>query len=256
MAAVMTAPPLRLARLAFGLLALLAGACQAQTAVALRPFSSAGEGMPPPPWRVVEFPTGKKPITQFDVFALQDARVLRVRTDKSYGTLVHDLPALAVTGSATLRWRWRLDEPLLKTDLSKKSGDDSAVKVCALFDEPLEQLGFVERNLWRFMRNAAHDPKLPAATLCYVWDHLLPTGTLLPSAFTKRLRMIVVNSGEQQLKQWVTQERDLAADFRAAFGGESPTIPPLVGIAVEADADNTADTSLAYVGDLALTLKP
>jgi hypothetical protein len=229
-------------------------ASAAATAPNLHPFSAQPEGTPQAPWRIVEFPGGKKPVTQFSITTLDGEKVLKVHTDKSYGTLVHDLAPLTLSGPALLRFRWRLDVPLLRTDLTKKSGDDSPVKVCALFDQPLESLSFYERNLWRVMRSAAHDPKLPADTLCYVWDHLLPTGTLLPSAFTKRLRMIVLNTGEKPLKQWVTHERDLAADFRAAFGAESPTIPPLVGLGVEADADNTADTSTAYVGDLVLSL--
>lgn len=240
--------------IALAVMAWLAGPAQAQQAPNLHPYSAMPEGAPQPPWRVVEFPTGKKPVTQFSIVNLDGQHVLRVHTDKSYGTLVHDLAPITLTGPTMLRFRWRLDEPLLQADLTKKSGDDSPVKVCALFDLPLEALGFYERNVWRLMRNAAHDPKLPADTLCYVWDHLLPTGTILPSAFTKRLRMIVLNSGEKQLKQWVTHERDLAADFRAAFGAETPTIPPLVGLAVEADADNTAGTSTAYVGDLVLSL--
>ena len=238
------------------LMALLPLPSQAQgtPGTSIRLFSTAPEGAPPAPWRVVEFPTGKKPVTQFSIVALDGDHVLRVHADKSYGTLVHDLAPFTPHGPTLLRWRWRLDDPLLQTDLTKKSGDDSPLKVCALFDLPLENLGFYERNLWRLMRSAAHDPKLPADTLCYVWDHLLPTGTILPSAFTKRMRMMVLNSGEKQLRQWVTHERDLAADFRAAFGSETPTIPPLVGIGVEADADNTSATSTAYVGDMLLVL--
>jgi hypothetical protein len=227
---------------------------QAATPLNLHPFSTQAEGAPQAPWRAVEFPGGKKPLTQFSIVKLDGEHVLKVHTDKSYGTLVHDLAPITLTGPTMLRFKWRLDEPLLQTDLTKKSGDDSPIKVCALFDQPLETLSLYERTMWRVMRSAAHDPKLPADTLCYVWDHLLPTGTILPSAFTKRLRMIVLNTGEKQLKQWVTHERDLAADFRAVFGSEAPTIPPLVGLGLEADADNTAATSTAYVGDLMLTL--
>ena len=95
--------------------------------------------------------------------------------------------------------------------------------------------------------------KVPAATLCYVWDNTLPVGTLLENAFTSRIRMIVVDSGSKALGQWVSHRRDLAADFQRAFGHEFPTLPPLEAVAVGADADNTGGHSVGFVGDVTLS---
>ena len=77
-------------------------------------------------------------------------------------------------------------------------------------------------------------------------------GTRLANVYSQRLRFLVVDSGEQKIGQWVTHEQDLAADFLQAFGHETDTMPPLIGIAVGADSDNTGGKSLAYVGDLLL----
>ena len=214
-------------------------------------FSSASGANPPAPWRVVSLPKGNKPLTRYDITALDGRQVLRVQTDRSYANLVHDLPPSALAPGVQLRWRWRLDKPLLDADLRRRDGDDSPLKVCALFDLPIEQLGFVERNLLRTAR-AITSEKLPAATLCYVWDSALPAGTLLRNAFTERLRMVVLDSGEQRLGQWVSHSQNLTADFLRAFGQESPTVPPLIGVLVGADSDNTAGQSLGYVGDITL----
>lgn len=215
-------------------------------------FSSAGGTEPPVPWRVVALPKGHKPLTRFDITPLDGHPVLRVQTDHSYANLVHDLPDLALAPGMHLIWRWRLDQPLRQADLRQRTGDDSPLKVCALFDLPIEQLGFVERNLLRAARSVSGE-YLPAATLCYVWDATLPPGTLLHNAFTHRMRMIVLDSGEQHLGQWVAHRQDLAADFHRAFGDESATLPPLHAVLVGADSDNTADHSLAYVGDITLS---
>ncbi len=214
-------------------------------------FSSASGTLPPAPWRVVALPRGHKPLTHFDITPMDGHPVLRVQTDHSYANLVHDLPDLAPASGMHLIWRWRLDQPLRQADLRHREGDDSPLKVCALFDLPIEQLGFVERNLLRAARSVSGE-NLPAATLCYVWDATLPPGTLLHNAFTHRMRMIVLDSGEQHLGQWVAHRQDLAADFHRAFGEESATLPPLHGVLVGADSDNTADHSLAYVGDITL----
>ena len=235
------------------LLALLWLPANAQT---LAPLAAGASDKPAAPWRVVGLPKTGKLLTRFDIVTLDGAPVLRISADNAYANLVHDLPALTIGAGTTLRWRWRLDEPLPLADLTRKSGDDVPVKVCALFDLPLTQLGLVERNFLRLARTVSHD-YLPAATLCYVWDNKLPVGTELPNAFTHRVRYVVLNSGSAQLKQWVAHERNLSADYLRAFGHESEgVVPPLMAILVGADSDTTDGSSLAYASDLVLKLSP
>lgn len=229
-------------------------ALQAQAAQAvLMPLASAQTGLAPAPWRVVGVPGGKIPLTDFAMVELDGRKVLRVKTARSYGNLVHDLLPASPPASLRLSWRWRLDEGLTGTDLLTRKGDDSPLKVCVLFDMSLEKLGLIARNLLRFAR-AASAEKLPSATLCYVWDDKLGTETLLPNAYTDRVRLIVVTSGKTAaLGQWVAQTRDVAADFRRAFGDESDRLPPVMAVLVGGDADNTGGDSLGYVDDLSFT---
>jgi len=225
---------------------------QAQT---LQAFSTSPDGPPPAPWRVVGLPGNKVPLAQIDIATLDGRRVLRLRTDASYGTASHALPpGTPVAPGTTLQWQWRLDQPLARSDLRRKDGDDAALKVCAMFDLPLDNLGFVERNLMRLARSRSGE-YLPAATLCYIWDTSvpsLPAGTVLPNAYTGRLRWIVLDTAATPAGQWAQHRRDLAADFLLAFGDDSRTVPPLLAIVVGADADNTAGSSLGYVGDISL----
>jgi hypothetical protein len=218
-------------------------------AQSLQPFSGAALGAPPAPWRMVGLPGNKVPLAQIDVAALDGRNVLRLRTNASYGTASHALAAN--TEPTTLQWQWRLDQAVDKADLRTKAGDDAAVKVCAMFDLPLDALGFVERNLMRLARSTSGE-YLPAATLCYVWDRNLAVNTPLPNAYTRRLRWVVLDSASTPLGQWKTHQRDLAADFLAHFGDDSRTVPPLLAIVVGADSDNTGSASTAYVGDLTL----
>ena len=231
----------------------VAHAVQEGALASIAPFSAASGSHLPPPWRLVGLPGNKVPLAQLDIFRLGSDRVLRLRTDHSYGTASHALAPNTPAGLLT--WRWRLDQPIDAADLRKKEGDDAALKVCAMFDMPLERLGFVERNLLRFARSASGE-YLPAATLCYVWDQKLPVGTELPNAYTRRVRFVVVDSATNPagapspLQQWVSHTRNLKADFLKAFGAESDTVPPLLAIVVGADSDNTGQSSLGYVGDV------
>ena len=217
-------------------------------APALHPFGSV-DGEPSPPWRVIGLPKQSKPFTTFAVVDLDGKPSLKIEADKSYGNVVEPLKWLTV--SAHLSWRWRVDRLLPGADLRVKEGDDTAVKVCVLFDLPIDNLSFGERMVLRVARSQTDD-FLPGATVCYVWDAHLPVGTTLTSPFTGRLRYMVLDSGSARRGQWVEQRRDVAADFLRLFGDESKTVPTIVGVAVGADADNTQARSLAYVRDLKL----
>lgn len=231
------------------LFALLCAAVPARGDVTwLQPLASPS-GTLAPPWHIAGLPRQTKPYTSFSVEQIDGRRAVRVESESAYGNLVHPLK---LDGTAmTLSWQWRVDELVAESDLRTKNGDDTAIKVCVFFDLPLEQLGFVDRQTLRVARAAMHEP-LPAATVCYVWDRLLPAGTTLDNAFTRRMRYLVLRSGTQELHRWIEERRDVAADFVRLFGSESPQVPPVVGVAIGADTDNTHGRSLAHVAELVL----
>jgi len=231
---------------------LVCGAAMAAAGAAadpmLQPFAAAGSA-PAAPWKVVGLPHQTKPFTRFSVVDLDGHRALRVEAESSYGNLFHPLHQAVASGH--LAWQWRVEEPIAQADLHERQGDDTALKVCVLWDMPIEHVPFLERQLLRAARDRS-DVEIPAATVCYVWDSHLAPGTHIDSPFTRRLRYLVLRSGADPLHRWLPERRDIAADFAALFGSESPELPPLVGIAVGADADNTHSHSVAHVADLSL----
>lgn len=145
-----------------------------------------------------------------------------------------------------LQWRWKVANVLKTSDIRAKTGDDYPARVYVMFDYPLEKLSFADRTKLRLARSL-HDPGLPAATLCYVWDNKAPAGTIVPSSYTNLMRMIVVESGASRVNQWLAVERDVAADFKAAFGND---VPAITAVAIASDTDNTGETALAFFGDI------
>jgi|JI10StandDraft_1071094.scaffolds.fasta_scaffold72605_4 hypothetical protein len=228
------------------------GAPALAQAPALSAFTSATGDAAPPPWRVVGLPQGKVALARITMAEVDGARVARLATDNSYGTLVHDITPWTPTTSATLAWRWRLDQPLAAANLRSKDGDDAALKLCVMFDLPLDALSFGERTLMRVARTVSGE-KLPAATLCYVWDVSLPTGTVLPNAYSRRVRFMVVDGTASAPGPWRSHQRSLAADFLKVFGDDTQQVPPAVAVVIGADSDSTAGRSLGYIGDLKLT---
>jgi len=227
-----------------------AQAGEAPAPMRLAPWPAAGASAPAP-WRPAGLPRQKAPFTAFSVVTLDGRRALRIEAENSYGNLLHPLK-VDVANVKRLSWRWQVERLNEAADLNQRGGDDTTVKLCALFDLPIDKVPFVERQVLRAARSMSGDV-VPAATVCYVWDDRLPVGTELPSAFTGRLRYVVLQSGTSRVGQWVSERRDLAADFLRLFGKESGgELPPLIGIAVGADADNTRQRSVAHVADLAL----
>ncbi len=207
-------------------------------------------GAPGPGWRVVNLPQQQMPATRYTAETVDGREALRVQASASYGNLVHELPP----GDAprVMQWAWRLQQPNPAVDLRSKAGDDSAVKVCMSFALPDAKVPFVERQLLRLAR-ARTGQALPAATLCWVWGASEAVDTVLPNAYTRRVRYLVLRNAQSATATWLDEKRDVAADFRRAFGDEvaaAEPLPPLTAVIVAGDADNTGGTSVAQVSGL------
>ncbi|WP_431275098.1 DUF3047 domain-containing protein [Variovorax ureilyticus] len=216
----------------------------------LTPFSGAQGAQAPQPWRFTTLPN--KAPTRFEVVQEDGKHVLKVDSDQSYGNLVH--PAhLPLNNNATLAWRWRVDEFVQGADLRTKAGDDGAAKVCVFFDFPTDKLPVGERTRLALARKATGED-VPSEAICYVWDNKEAKGTALTNAFTKRVRMIILESGPASKPgTWVAERRSLLADYKRAFGDEAgDTVPDIVAVAISADSDNTHGHGIAYFSDLEL----
>lgn len=230
--------------------ALLAAlAPMAVCASVLAPLEGPIGSAPPGPWVFAGLPAQTLPATRFALERQDGRTVLRVQTAASYGNLLHPL---ADAPAGRLSWRWRVDKPLTSADLRSRQGDDVALKVCALFDMPRDAVPFVERQLLRLAESRTGEP-LPSATLCYAWAPSWPAGTVVPNAYSRRVRYLTLGTVP---RAWQDVNRDLAADFVRAFGDETASVPRLRAVAVGADADNTGGDSLGFIADLELTPGP
>ncbi len=209
------------------------------------PFSASTPGTAfPAPWRHQPLPKVDRE-NRFDLVDDAGRTVLRVRSEAAASTFAHPL-AIDPARTPRLSWRWKVSGPVQASDFTRKGGDDYAGRVYVLFDYPLERLGLGDRiklSLGRSLFGA----ELPTAAIAYVWGTAQPVEASGPNPYTDRVRMIVVESGAARAGQWVTIQRDIAADFRAAFGEAAP---PITGIAISADTDNTGESVTAWFGDL------
>lgn len=81
----------------------------------------------------------------------------------------------------------------------------------------------------------------------YVWDKDLPLGTVLTNPYFPNLKIIVVESGENNTGKWVTIERNVFEDFKMLFDAN----PPEAGaIAIMTDSENTQSEAEAQYNDI------
>jgi hypothetical protein len=132
-----------------------------------------------------------------------------------------------------------------------KSGDDFAARVYVFLEIPDAAFPWGERLRLKLARILYGD-ELPSAAICYVWDNRHPVGTSGWNPYSRRVRTVVLESGNAQAGRWVEERRDLAADFRAAFGEAFAGASRVTGIAAGNDTDQTGESATAWFGDFHL----
>ncbi len=209
------------------------------------PFSTGNPGAAPAdPWRATRLPKVPRE-TRYVLVHDAGTTVLRAEANASMSGLSQSV-RIDPKANPVIEWRWKVSGVLAKSAFGTKAGDDFAARVYVLFDYDTAKLPFGTRMKLKLAR-AMYGEAVPTAGLCYVWDSKAPVGTAAWSAYTDRLRMIVVTSGAAQAGQWVTVRRNVAEDFKVAFGEDSPAIS---GVAIATDTDNTGEAVTAWYGDV------
>ena len=183
--------------------------------------------------------------TEYALVEDEGRTVLRARAQASTSGVIRELRVDPRT-HPVLAWRWKVMRALDKSDLATRAGDDFPARLYVTFDVDPDSLPRADRLRISTAR-MLYGTDVPVAALCYVWDTKAAPGTFAPSAYTDRVRLIVVDSGARNLGRWMRYERNVLDDFRKAFGGEAPAIR---GMIVSTDTDNTGETAETYYGDV------
>lgn len=195
-------------------------------------------------WSVLK-PAPNASDTRYSLTPDAGTTVLKAEADQAMSGLISPV-RVDIRQYPLLRWRWKIAAPLKTADMTQKSGDDYAARIYVMFDYPIEKLPFGTRTKLK-LAETFYGQKIPTAALNYIWDNNHPVGTIQPNPYTDRARMIVLRSGATQAGQWVTETRNLAQDFRAAFGEDAPDV---VAVALATDTDNTGESAVAWYGDI------
>ena len=207
-------------------------------------FSSASVGQ--------ALPDGWKPLT-FKKIPKQTAYELIKDGDAVVVKAVSDASASGLTKAVNIdpkeypivRWRWKVENVLKHSDVTRKDGDDYPARLYITFAYDPDKVSLGKKL--KFKTGQAIFGDIPIGALNYIWDTNTPIGTIVENAYTDFAQMVVVESGTQKVGRWVSEERNIYEDYKQAFGEE----PPLMnGVAIMTDTDNTKEQAIAYYGDI------
>lgn len=200
-------------------------------------------GAVPAPWRVVQM-NRKVPPTAYRPARVAGVQAIEARSQRSMALLARPI-SVDLAATPVLCWRWLVDAPVARADMTTKSGDDYAARLYVSFDIPDGEMSAGTRLKLRLARSL-FGRDVPDAALNYVWDNRHPVGTRRRSPYTDRAQLIVAETGAARAGQWVSERADIAGDFGKAFGGTARPIQ----LAVASDTDDTGGTARAAFADL------
>lgn len=175
-------------------------------------------------WKEVSY----KGHTRYSVERDSSGAWLHADADGNNSALFHRVPP--VLRGASLKWRWRVLRHPAGADTEVRSQDDRAAAVFVL----------VHRSIlpWR------------TRGLLYQWAPGRECGRWTQSPYASDIKVITLENDAAD-GAWRSEQRDLDADLRAAFGALPQKIE---AIGVLCDADNTGDRASADFGPLEIVI--
>ena len=182
------------------LLALISSAVAAKRSSVVDTFSGKvdSKGLPQG-WELREN-SGK---ADFKVDSEKGNHFIRLHSEDTSWTLYKSVD-IDVREYPILTWRWKVTRLPKGGDVRRKETDDQAGQLYVQFPRFPEQVR--------------------SQIIGYIWDSTAPQGAILksPSDNPPPTKIVVLQSGEGKVGQWVTERRNVYQDYRDLFGEEIP----------------------------------
>lgn len=165
----------------------------------------------------------------------QSLDYVRATSNKTASALYYRIKIDAKRRNPVISWKWNVDkfpEKKIKEDLEAENEDDFAARIYVIFP------AFFFTN---------------SKVLEYIWSETLPEGLVGTSPYSKNIKLIVARSGPNKDKKWFTENRDIIADYRKAFG-TSPEYD-IGAVAFMTNTEHTGSSADAMYDDISLGYK-
>ncbi len=198
----------------------------------------------PDGWQPLRF-SGIKAHTDYSLVEENDTVVIKAVSDQSASGLKRTI-SIDPAEYPIIQWRWKINNVLQKGDVSSKNGDDYPARIYITF-----ALDSNKASYWQRLQHKAAQlikgEDVPYRAITYIWGSNSSAGSMMANPYTDRVMMFVVEAGKKKSGQWVTESRNVYADYKKAFGEEPAMIS---GVAIMTDTDNTGESATTWYGDI------
>jgi Protein of unknown function (DUF3047) len=208
--------------------ALLAAVALAADVAVVEDWSDAPIGHKgiPPGWQKQDW---GRPTYDFTVVEQEGHRVVHLKSAADSSTVSKDIKGVVrLAETPVLEWTWKVTALPKGADARSAATDDEAAQLYVVW------------------------PRFPHAVrsriIGYIWDATAPVGSVVKSQKTPTVTYVVVRSGPADLGKWVTERRDVRADFKQIYGEDSED-PGAVAFGI--DSDDVKGTAESYMGRIA-----
>jgi hypothetical protein len=215
------------------------------TTLVVGSFYSAAPGTElPDNWKPLTFKKIERH-TSYSLVRDGAAVVVKAESEAASSGLVREI-SINPKDYPIVQWSWKVVKLIQRSDVRRKDGDDYAARLYITFEYDSRKVGLFEKAKYETAR-LLYGQYPPLGAINYIWATHEPRGAIVPNPYTDRAMMVVVESGRTALNTWITEERNIVADYQRAFGEEPPGIS---GVAIMTDTDNTKESATAYYGDI------
>lgn len=163
---------------------------------------------------------------QVQVLQEDHRKILRLETDQGCISLFRSL-TVNLQANPLVSWEWSVLTLPTGAASGQSTRDDHGAALYLVF--------------------SSREAPSRKVTLGYVWENARPVGTVLTRPNDPSVHYMVVRSGPDQLGTWLTEERNVLADFRRIFG-EEPSM--LDGMSLVVDSDQTSSKAASLFGPI------
>jgi len=128
-----------------------------------------------------------------------------------------------------LTWKWQARQLPAGGDFRHSKSDDQAAQVL---------VGFADKRV-----------------LSYIWDTTAPSGIMESASSIPLVHIyaVVCRSGASDLNRWLTENRNLGADYEKAYGRPAPRVK---GIRLQINTQHTGTAAESCFGEIAFRSSP
>ncbi|MCL5800943.1 MAG: DUF3047 domain-containing protein, partial [Gammaproteobacteria bacterium] len=120
--------------------------------------------------------------TDYELVKDGDTHVVKAVSEAAASGLTRKI-AIDLNKTPILRWRWKVDNVIQQSDVTRKEGDDYAARIYITFAYEPDKVSFGKKLKYNAGK-LLFGSELPIGAINYIWESKTPKDTIVDNAYT------------------------------------------------------------------------